>query len=62
MTEVPEIRPPRTGGFGTVLVFAVQGRGQQGLRKGRGRGRPMTTNFIFLGIRGRARLGRESGG
>ena len=58
MTEVPEIRPPRTGGFGTVLVFAVQGRGQQGLRKGRGRGRPMTTNFIFLYVQGRGRLGR----
>ena len=56
MTEVPEIRPPRTGGFGTVLVFAVQGRGQQGLRKGRGR--PMTTNFIFLYVQGRGRLGR----
>ena len=59
MTEVPEIRPPRTGGFGTVLVFAVQGRGQQGLRKGRGRGRPMTINFIFLYVQERAHLGRE---
>ena len=59
MTEVSEMRPPRTGRFGTALVFTVQGRGQQGLRKGRGRGRPMTTNFIFFLDRGRARLRRE---